>query len=285
MKVRFWGVRGSIPVAHPSVARYGGNTSCVELELSDGTVVILDAGTGIRDLGHKLAGRPEPVHLLLTHLHLDHIQGLMFFAPLFEPGRQVTVWGPPSTDGPLRERLARYISAPVAPIEIRDLPAHVHFESCSAGARRLGPAMVEAGLVNHRGHTLGYRISEGDDVLCYLPDHEPALGQPLATAASEWISGYRLAHRASLLIHDAQYTDAEYPAHLGWGHCGLSDAVAFAHRVEADRLALFHHDPGRDDAALDLLSTEARGKWASLGGDVDRVAVATEQTTFAVAGS
>jgi phosphoribosyl 1,2-cyclic phosphodiesterase len=283
VRVRLLGVRGSIPVADPSVARYGGNTSCVELTLGDGSVVILDAGTGIRGLGQELAGRGEPVHILLTHLHLDHIQGLMFFAPFFEPGREVTVWGPPSTDGPLRERLARYLSAPVAPIEIRDLPARVTFRSCSGGPWRLGSATVEAALVNHRGHTLGYRISDGGTTLCYLPDHEPALGQSLEDSASEWISGFRLARGASLLIHDGQYADDEYPAHLGWGHCGLSDALRFALRTEVRQLLLFHHDPEHDDARLDALESEARARWASLGGDGSQVELATEQRAYDIA--
>src|SRR3954471_10747268 len=158
VRVRYWGARGSIPAPRAEMALHGGNTSCVELTLSDGTEVILDAGTGITDLGRARAGSSGPVHLLLTHLHLDHIQGLMFFEPLFDPGCSARVFGPVAFSGPLLKRLARYISAPLAPIEIRELPAKVEFEDVHTGKLQLGPATVEAAFVNHRGPTLGFRI-------------------------------------------------------------------------------------------------------------------------------
>ena len=159
MRVRFWGVRGSIPVPHSMAARHGGNTSCVAVALSDGTSVVLDAGTGIRELGATLAGGAAPVHVLLSHLHLDHIHGLLFFAPLFDPGREIVIWGPPSADGSVRDRLARYLSAPLAPIELRELPARVTFRTVPTDGWCVGSAEVAAGLVNHRGTTLGYRIT------------------------------------------------------------------------------------------------------------------------------
>jgi phosphoribosyl 1,2-cyclic phosphodiesterase len=285
MRVRFWGVRGSIPVAAPSAARYGGNTSCVAVALSDGTSVVLDAGTGIRELGKTLAGSSAPVHVLLSHLHLDHIHGLLFFAPFFDPGREVVVWGPPSADGSLRDRLARYLSAPLAPIELRELPARVTFRTFSAGRWRLGSSEVEAALVNHRGTTLGFRISEGDTSLCYLPDHEPALGQSLEEADGEWVSGYGVARGASLLIHDAQYTDEEYPRHMGWGHSALSDALLFARRAEVERLALFHHDPVRNDEQLHDLGEEARARWTAAGGASDQIEVAAEGCELELSGT
>ena len=143
------------------MAAYGGNTACVELTLSDGSELVLDAGTGIRELGRARTMSSKPVRVLLTHLHLDHIQGLMFFAPLFDPESEVEIYGPPALDGPLLNRLARYISAPLAPVEIRELPAHVSFEAVKPGTWRLGPATIEAAFVNHRGPTLGYRITDG----------------------------------------------------------------------------------------------------------------------------
>src|SRR3982751_6681669 len=148
IRVRYWGARGSIPAPRAEMAKHGGNTSCVELTLSDGTEVILDAGTGITDLGHARERGTDVVHLLLTHLHLDHIQGLMFFAPLFDPGCGVRVSGPIAFGGSLLNRLARYISAPLAPIEIRELPATVSFEEIPSGTLQLGPATVEAAFVN-----------------------------------------------------------------------------------------------------------------------------------------
>jgi phosphoribosyl 1,2-cyclic phosphodiesterase len=259
------------------MAGYGGNTSCVELTLSDGSEVILDAGTGIRELGRARHRGAEPIHLLLTHLHLDHIQGLMFFAPLFDPECDVRIYGPPALGGPLLNRLARYISAPLAPVEIRELPARVSFQDAEPTAWQLGPATVEAAFVNHRGPTIGYRITDGGATVAYIPDHEPALGQRIDQSNAEWLSGSALARDADLLIHDSQYFDAEYGDHIGWGHSGVSDTVAFAHRMGAERLALFHHDPVHDDEALDALEGEAR---AFADGRLGEVAAAHEQDTL-----
>ncbi|MCW2968813.1 MAG: hypothetical protein JWM71_2585, partial [Solirubrobacteraceae bacterium] len=191
MRVRFWGVRGSVPVADAGSLRYGGNTSCVSVELAGGGRLVLDAGTGIRTLGATIDPTAEPIHILLTHLHLDHISGLLFFAPLFHPEAEITIWGPPGL-GDLRGRLARYLSAPLSPVEIRELPARVTFCECEPDGWRVGDARISATQVVHRGPTLGYRIEEGDAVLAYIPDHEPGLGQDLERDPSEWISGHGL---------------------------------------------------------------------------------------------
>ena len=265
MHVRFWGVRGSIPVPGEAAAGYGGNTSCVQVTTEEGTEVILDAGTGIRELGGALVGRCRVIHILLTHLHLDHIQGLMFFAPLFDPDVDVTIWGPPSAGRPLRERLARYISTPLSPIEIRELPAHVKFEDVSNTVWRLDGVEVRAAMVAHRGPTLGYRLTTSTASLCYLPDHEPGLGVDLRSLDSAWVSGYGLACDASLLIHDCQYEEEEYRGRRGWGHSSVSDAVAFADRSGCERVAMFHHDPAHDDARLDAVAAWAKGRWDELG--------------------
>ena len=265
MRARLWGVRGSIPAPGPGAAGFGGNTSCVQVSALDGTELILDAGTGIRDLGARLVGSSRRLHVLLTHLHLDHIQGLMFFAPFFDREAEITVWGPPAPRRSLQERLARYISAPLSPIEIRDLPAKVVFKSAPLVPWRIGGVEIKAAPVSHRGPTLGYRLTEDGSSLCYLPDHEPALGQDVASANAAWISGHALARQASVLIHDCQYADAEYGARRGWGHSRLSDALAFAARCAPGRLLLFHHDPEHDDARLEALGEEASERWAELG--------------------
>jgi phosphoribosyl 1,2-cyclic phosphodiesterase len=260
--VTFWGVRGSVPVPGPGAAGFGGNTSCVQVTTGDGTQLILDAGTGIRALGVALLGRSRTVHILLTHLHLDHIQGLMFFAPLFDPGVEVTIWGPTSEHRPLRERLGRYLSHPLSPLEIRDLPARVRFEDASRPPWSIGDVQVA-----HRGPTLGYRLTSESSSLCYLPDHEPGLGEDLGRAAPDWISGYALAKEASLLIHDCQYDDVEYDTRRGWGHSRLSDALTFAHRARCGRVMFTHHDPDHDDSRLELIGAEAAERWTRLGGD------------------
>jgi phosphoribosyl 1,2-cyclic phosphodiesterase len=183
--------------------------------------------------------------------------------------------GSATVEAALRPRLARYISAPLSPIEIRELPADVSFRTVPSGPWRLGSATVEAALINHRGPTLGYRIEDGGRVIAYLPDHEPGLGQDLDRDPADWISGYSLARGASLLIHDGQYTEREYEGTIGWGHATVDQAIAFARRAEVDRLALFHHDPTHDDDALDAIGAEAQAcascpvLVAREGGDVE----------------
>jgi phosphoribosyl 1,2-cyclic phosphodiesterase len=282
MKVKVWGARGSIPTPGPDTMRYGGNTSCVQVTLSDGTLVVLDAGTGIRTMGLALGVCERPVTILLTHLHLDHIQGLMFFAPCFHPGSEIEIWGPAAPEASLLDRIARYISAPLSPVEVRELPCRVLFREAQVSEWQIGPATVHAHSVSHRGPTLGYRIEDGDTTLAYIPDHEPALGAPIDTLEDEWISGLELARGADLLIHDAQYTDAEYPDHLGWGHSSLSDALAFGARAQAERMLLFHHEPLHDDGELDAIFADARERWQALGHDPLTIEMAQEGMELAV---
>jgi phosphoribosyl 1,2-cyclic phosphodiesterase len=282
MRIKVWGARGSIPAPGPETMRYGGNTSCVEVTLSDGSTLILDAGTGIRNLGLALPRVEHPIHILLTHLHLDHIQGLMFFAPAFRPESEIIIWGPASPEASLRDRIARYISAPLAPVEVRELPSLVSFKEAEPLEWEIGSAKVHAQAVNHRGPTLGYRIEDNGSTLCYIPDHEPGLGASLAELDEDWISGFELARGASLLIHDCQYTDQEYPNHLGWGHSPLSDALAFGHRVAAQRLLLFHHDPLHSDDFLDSFCGDVTAGWEQLGGQPEQVELATERREMVV---
>jgi phosphoribosyl 1,2-cyclic phosphodiesterase len=159
------------------------------------------------------------------------------------------------------------------------MAARVSFHTVPAEGWSVGPLHVEAAPVLHRGPTLGYCITEGEQSVCYIPDHEPALGGQLDTVDTEWISGHNLAHGTSLLIHDGQFADDEYPAHMGWGHSSVSDALTFARRASADRVVLFHHEPTRDDDGLDALETSARDRWGSLGGTTGDVALAREGQT------
>jgi phosphoribosyl 1,2-cyclic phosphodiesterase len=279
VNVRIWGARGSIPSPGPETMRYGGNTSCVQLPLEDGSILVLDAGTGIRGLGLTAALPPDrPVHILLTHLHLDHIQGLIFFAPLFRPDAEIVIWGPSSPEASLEDRIARYISAPLSPIEVHELPCHPSFREAETTEWKIGSARIRAASVTHRGPTLGYRVEADGASLCYIPDHEPGLGAPLDGLEDDWISGFDLAQGASLLLHDGQYTDDEYPAHLGWGHSPLSDALTFAHRTDVDRLLVFHHDPLHTDDFLDVLGDQAEARWQELGRHADAIELATERT-------
>lgn len=285
MRLKVWGARGSVPAPGPEMNRFGGNTSCVEIELSDGKTLILDAGTGIRSLGVGLAAQVPNVSILLTHLHLDHIQGLMFFPPCFREESEITIWGPASPEASLEERVARYISAPLSPVEIKELPCDVSFHDCPASEWEFGSATIRAEAVTHRGPTLGYRITDGDTSVAYIPDHEPGLGPPLESLESEWISGFELARDADLLIHDCQYTDEEYPEHVGWGHSRLTDTLTFARRVGARRLLLFHHDPLHSDDFLDSFFATARERWGELGGEPGTVEMAAERRELEVSGA
>jgi phosphoribosyl 1,2-cyclic phosphodiesterase len=287
VRIKVWGARGSVASPGPDTTRYGGNTSCVQVTLDDGTLIVLDAGTGIRGLGQALASdesSPPVIHILLTHLHLDHIQGLMFFAPCFSPHSRIVVWGPQAPEASLEERIGRYISAPLSPVEMRELPCELSFLDCPGMEWEIGGARIAAASVTHRGPTLGYRITEGETSLCYIPDHEPGLGMPIEQLEPEWISGHDLASEASLLIHDCQYTDEEYPEHIGWGHSALTDTLFFARSARAQRLLLFHHDPLHDDRMLDELRRDASARWGDLGGGAEQIDLAVEGAELSLEG-
>jgi phosphoribosyl 1,2-cyclic phosphodiesterase len=253
MRVTLFGTRGSIAAPGPETIRYGGNTSTVEVCANDGTILVLDAGTGIRRLGMQIPTTTSRVDILLTHLHMDHIQGLGFFGPLFDPRTNVHIWGPASSMLTLEARLARYLSPPLFPVHLRDLPSVIcHEVPCPAF--QIGPFRIRASLICHPGPTVGYRIESEDGVVAYLCDHEPALGLLNGQWPDpEWISGYDVAVDADLLIHDAQYTDEEYQRCIGWGHSTYRHAFEFATQVGAKRIVPFHHDPSHDDETLDRL--------------------------------
>ncbi len=258
MIARVWGARGSLSAPGPTTVGYGGNTSCVEVELAEGATLILDAGSGIRELGRKLAARrPGRLDLFLTHLHLDHVEGLGFFEPLWSRGWELHVWGPPSATAHLRERVSRYLSPPLFPVSLSEAPSSVSFDDVPREPWRIGGALVEAQPVEHPGPTVGYRIEEAGRVLVYLPDHEPYLTASLDDEP-EWISGWALASGADVLLHDSQYTEDEYPSRVGWGHSSVAHAAAFACAADVGRLALFHHDPMRSDDDLEVLHDRAR---------------------------
>ena len=257
MRVCLWGTRGSIASAGPDTVRYGGNTACAEVEGRDGTIVILDAGTGVRRVGETFK-EPRRLDILLTHLHMDHIQGLGFFAPFFRPDFEVHVWGPPSTTQDLRTRLTRYLSPPLFPVRLRDVAAHLELHDAPMGRFEIGGLEVTAQTVIHPGQTLGYRISDGESTMAYLPDHEPALGTDGMPDRADWTSGHDLAAGADLLLHDAQYTADEYEQRVGWGHSRVTDAVDLAKLAGAQRLVTFHHDPAHNDETLDDMLGVAR---------------------------
>jgi ribonuclease BN (tRNA processing enzyme) len=197
------------------------------------------------------------VDILLTHLHMDHIQGLGFFAPLRRAGWEVHIWGPRSTTLGLRARLSRYLSPPTFPVLLRELPCELHLHEVPSGDFEIGEFRVTSVLICHPNPTVGYRLRTPEGALAYLPDHEPALGVRSFPPPRAWTSGYALAEGADVLIHDAQYSGEEYAARVGFGHSSIKQAIQFAALAQATRLVPFHHDPGHNDDDLDRLLGEA----------------------------
>ena len=250
MRVTLWGTRGSQASPGPETVRYGGNTSCIEVRNRAGDLLVLDAGTGIRRLGDTAPPRSGRVDVVLSHLHMDHIQGLGFCEWIYRDDVEVHVWGPASTTLDLRSRLTRYLSAPLFPVHLRDLPA-VSVHDVPFGSVPVAGFSVTAALVCHPGPTVGYRIEADGATLAYLSDHEPALCTDGLRAGPRWTSGFDLAHVADLLVHDAQYTADEYAQRIGWGHSALDHTIEFATVTGVRCLMPFHYDPSHDDRTLD----------------------------------
>ena len=256
----------------------------MEVRCDSGALLVLDAGTGIRRLGASLkSGSPcgnglsNRIDILLSHLHMDHIQGLGFFKPLYNSEMEIHLWGPASTARPLRSRLSRYLSPPLFPVHLRSLPSRISLHDVPMEHLEVGNFRVTSAFVCHPGATVGFRIESPDGVIAYLPDHEPALGVADFPAEPEWTSGYSLAKGADLLIHDAQYTDAEYATHVGWGHSSVSQVIAFSELAGAKHVVLFHHDPVREDDELEAILAESREKHA---GSKVSISVAAEERSY-----
>lgn len=250
MNIRVWGSRGSIPSPGPSTVRCGGNTSCVEVRLDDGTLIIVDAGSGIRALGAALG--PCTATLLLTHYHWDHIQGLPFFGPAYSPESTIRVVGPQfNGEGP-REYLDRQMLTPYFPAPPSQLRSVRHFEIVPDEPFMVGSALVSARRVSHPGVTVGYRIEEGDVTFTYISDDEVDLASP-----AMFDDIVDLAAGADILFHDCQYSEAEYAVRHGWGHSTPRQAVRVAMEAGVRRLVLFHHDPSHSDEQVEALAEEA----------------------------
>jgi phosphoribosyl 1,2-cyclic phosphodiesterase len=267
VRATIWGCRGSVAAPGPDTTRYGGNTACVEVRLDDGTVIILDAGTGLRPLGLKLhAEQITEVHLLLSHFHLDHLIGLGFFSLLRVDGATIHLWGPSGPHECLDALIGRYLSPPLFPVRLSDAASRVRLHDLpSSGRWCLGSARLVAEFVTHRGPTVGYRIEDGGRTLAYLPDHEPALHTDLHSARPSAISGFGIANGADVLLHDAQYTAEEYAHRKGWGHSSLEQAVLFARRAGVGHLVPFHHDPEHSDGDLAVMESECGSLWGPSG--------------------
>ncbi len=278
MIVRIWGTRGSYPVAHVNMLRYGGNTTCVEVEV-EGRHIILDAGTGLRMLGLAFAHRALELHhldLLITHTHWDHIIGFPFFSPLFDPRLRLDIYGLARTQSSLRTTIAGALSDPLLPVSMADLRAQISFSEIGAGhCFELGPVRVSTALANHPYRALAYRLETNAGVLAFVPDTGPFhtvlfgderidwTGQPTARSQSDLreLAAMKegilaLAKDADWLIYDAQFTDAQYARFPHWGHSSASQAREIAEEAGARHLILFHHDPHRTDDELAQIEIE-----------------------------
>lgn len=257
MKISLKGVRGSIPTSGADTARYGGNTSCIVVVEQD-CFLVLDGGSGLQNV--VLPPTVKRVDILLSHLHLDHLQGLGFFGALFNPAMEVHIWGPASATQSLHSRLSRYLSPPLFPVLIRELPCQLELHDVTNSVIDIGPFRIESGFVIHPGPTVGYRIKGGNAVFTYIPDHEPALGLTGLLKDPKWVSGINLATGADLLLHDAQYTAAEYISRKGWGHSSIEDTIQFSALAGVKRLLLTHHDPSHTDEILDNIFSEIESR-------------------------
>jgi phosphoribosyl 1,2-cyclic phosphodiesterase/CRP-like cAMP-binding protein/CheY-like chemotaxis protein len=261
MRVRFWGTRGSVPTPGPATTRFGGNTSCVEVVAADGTCVVLDCGTGARELGLALlAAGPPPIHILLSHTHWDHIQGFPFFAPAYLPGAIVNVYATPGLERTLEETLSGQMQHTYFPVRLSELRARIAVHEVGEGTFRVGGITIHSQYLNHTAPGLGYRLEVGGVSVVYATDHEPFWWEgPTAAPAErllhpgdrrhlEWMAG------ADLVIHDGQFTDAEFPAKRNWGHSSVEYATDLAILGGVKRLVLFHHDPTRRDQVVARLA-------------------------------
>lgn len=274
MKVRFWGTRGSIATPGGATLRYGGNTSCVEMTSDSGEIILIDAGTGANAFGRALIeeGRFKRGHILISHTHWDHIQGLPFFAPLFVPGAEWHVYGPRGIGQSLRDVLAAQMDYAYFPVTINQFAANVQFHEVVEGGFALGDVYVTTQYLNHPALTVGYRLEADGASIVYASDHEPhsphaGEGHP-EEAESGDAAHIEFIRDADLVIHDAQYTASEYPAKIGWGHSTIEYAVDVAIAANVRELALYHHDPARNDEAVDVLIAAARERAAKAGADL-----------------
>lgn len=247
----FYGVRGSTPSPCDANRRYGGNTSSVAVYTSDASPILLDLGTGVRELGDSLDG-PFVGSIFVTHLHWDHVQGLPFFAPLLAPGAVAKIYGPYQQDCSLCEALEAFVRPPYFPVSMGELPCELTTTGIGDESVTVGAAVVMSRAVPHVGDTNGYRIEHDGRSVAYIPDHQ----QPDDDSEVD-ANVIELCCEVDLLIHDAQYTPEEFAAKSTWGHCTIDYAIQVAAKSGAKRLALFHHDPSHCDDILDELTARA----------------------------
>jgi phosphoribosyl 1,2-cyclic phosphodiesterase len=277
LNVTFYGVRGSTPCSCESNRRYGGNTACVAVDLPGCDPIVLDLGTGLRFWGADLpTDEPFHGHALVTHLHWDHVQGLPFFAPVLRPDSSLDVYAPGADAATLADEFDKFMSPPYFPVSVAELPGELRFHAVSDSEFTIGDARITTRSVPHIGATNGYRIEHDGVSIVYISDHQ----QPVDGGLTVPDGVLELCEGADLLIHDAQFTAAEFAVKAQWGHCTVDFALAVAAQAGVRRLALFHHDPAHDDVIVDSLLIEAREKASGTG--VAEVIAAGEGVTLSL---
>ncbi len=299
MKLTFWGVRGSIPTPGKHTVRYGGNTPCIELRLDDDKLIILDAGTGIRNLGDYLINSGESVnaYILISHPHWDHIQGFPFFKPAFIPGNELTIVGTDRAEKPLSEIIAEQMNRIYFPVQLHDLKAKINFIPIKEeGELKIYDATVKMIFVNHPGFTVGYRLEYKGKTLVYISDNEP-----FDKAAAESFTNFETKVKekflsnpenpnkrifdfctdADVLIHDTTYAPEEYIDRVGWGHSDYLFALRVASEGSVKRLFLFHHDQNHSDDKVDEILKKCKKEIKSRGYKFECEA-AIENTTITI---
>ena len=254
MVITFYGVRGSTPTPGPTTVKYGGNTSCVHFEMNNGQDVILDSGTGMRLLGKKLLKKSDPINIILSHGHWDHIQGYPFFAPIFQPDRQIDIFTSAESGHKLLCSLFDQMDGSNFPVKAEELPSQgtCIYRGAESVLHERGINIIKKPL-NHPGGGTAYRIEEDGVTCAYVTDNELDPPYRMHTTYDEWV---KYLHGVDVLIHDAQYTEDDMPHKHGWGHSLISQVRQLAIDAEVGALVMFHHDPDRSDGELDEIQIE-----------------------------
>jgi phosphoribosyl 1,2-cyclic phosphodiesterase len=283
MKLRFWGVRGSISVPGPDTVQFGGNTSCLQICEDNQPIIILDAGTGIRKLGLDILTNhkdKKDIHLLLSHTHWDHIQGLPFFAPLYIPGYSVSIYGPVHYEKSLEQILDRQMEYTYFPVRVAELAAKISYHGLKEDTFKIGGITVRTKYLNHPVLCLGYRFEHGGKSITYCTDHEPYFNlfgetgvedeEVKEVVAEQNRVFFDFIRGSDLLVLDTQYTETEYPNRVGWGHGYTTHNMEIVSQCNIKRWALFHHDPDRSDAAQKKIeeALQEKGRAAKLDTEI-----------------
>ncbi len=291
IKIKFWGVRGSIPTPGPRTTRYGGNTSCLEISFPDKPLMIVDAGSGIRELGKDLLTRQHPIqaYIFLSHFHWDHIQGLPFFQPAFESQNNFVIYGCDEPNVDLTKIISMQMNPIYFPVAIEDMSAKVEFRPITEEQFTLNDVDVETKFLNHPGYTLGFRFTYNSKSIVYMSDNEPFYRKQNHTSRytrdslESRFENYvedkenhliRFLAGADVLIHDAQYFPEEYQQRISWGHSPYTYAVDLAVKGRVKQLILFHHDPDHDDDTVDRILDLSRNRLRQQGYRIECLAAA-----------